>query len=188
MDVVDAVGKGGEEGDVINALVAKVAGVVVEAEGAAAVEGGNGGGGAGDVKRDLGGMGFEGEGDAAVPLKGKPDPSLHVIAHVFKVTQDPFVGKMGIFRIHQGTLTRDSQLYIGDGRTIQSSPSEKNRIKKKERINLVSISVFTFYFFCLFGQFGDFVASRPASIKKLIILSFERNLYFLCSVFCLVFF
>jgi elongation factor G len=35
---------------------------------------------------------------------------------VFKVTQDPYVGKMGVFRIHQGIVTRDSQLYIGDGR------------------------------------------------------------------------
>ena len=39
-----------------------------------------------------------------------------MLAHVFKVTVDPYVGKMGIFRVHQGTLTRDSQLYIGDGR------------------------------------------------------------------------
>ncbi len=45
-----------------------------------------------------------------------PTRSLHVLAHVFKVTIDPYVGKMGIFRVHQGTLTRDSQLYIGDGR------------------------------------------------------------------------
>ena len=59
---------------------------------------------------------LKGEGEAAVPLAALPDPSLHVIAHVFKVTQDPYVGKMGIFRIHQGTLSRDSQLYIGDGR------------------------------------------------------------------------
>jgi elongation factor G len=59
---------------------------------------------------------LNGEGDAAVPLAARPDPSLHVIAHAFKVTQDPFVGKMGIFRIHQGTVSRDSQLYIGDGR------------------------------------------------------------------------
>jgi elongation factor G len=29
---------------------------------------------------------------------------------------DPFVGRMGIFRVHQGTVTKDSQLYIGDGR------------------------------------------------------------------------
>ena len=45
-----------------------------------------------------------------------PDPSLHVLAHVFKVTVDPFVGRMGIFRVHQGTVTKDSLLYIGDGR------------------------------------------------------------------------
>jgi elongation factor G len=51
-----------------------------------------------------------------VPLKAEADPRLHVIAHVFKITQDPYVGKMGIFRIHQGTVTRNSQLYIGDGR------------------------------------------------------------------------
>jgi len=57
-----------------------------------------------------------GEGAEAKPMEAKPDPSLHVLAHVFKVTVDPYVGKMGIFRVHQGTLTRDSQLYIGDGR------------------------------------------------------------------------
>jgi len=59
---------------------------------------------------------YKGEGDAAVELNANPDPSKHVIAHVFKVTVDPYVGKMGIFRIHQGTVTKDSQLYIGDGR------------------------------------------------------------------------
>ncbi len=57
-----------------------------------------------------------GEGAAAKPMEARPDPSLHVLAHVFKVTNDPYVGKMGILRVHQGTLTRDSQLYIGDGR------------------------------------------------------------------------
>ena len=59
---------------------------------------------------------LKGEGAQAQPLTTLPDAALHVVAHVFKVTQDPYVGKMGIFRIHQGTLTRDSQLYIGDGR------------------------------------------------------------------------
>ena len=29
---------------------------------------------------------------------------------------DPFVGKLGVFRVHQGTVTRDTQLYVGDGR------------------------------------------------------------------------
>ena len=59
---------------------------------------------------------LRGEGDAAQALRAEPDASRHVLAHVFKVTQDPYVGKMGIFRIHQGTVTRNSQLYIGDSR------------------------------------------------------------------------
>ena len=59
---------------------------------------------------------FRGEGDTAEELEIRPDPGGHVIAHVFKVNIDPFVGKLGVFRIHQGTVTRDSQLYIGDGR------------------------------------------------------------------------
>jgi elongation factor G len=49
-------------------------------------------------------------------MQARPDPSLHVLAHVFKVTVDPYVGKLGIFRVHQGTVTTNSQLYVGDGR------------------------------------------------------------------------
>ncbi|MDE1947417.1 MAG: elongation factor G [Burkholderiales bacterium] len=59
---------------------------------------------------------LKGEGSEAAPMQARPDPSLHVLAHVFKVSVDPYVGKLGIFRVHQGTLTRDSQLFIGDGR------------------------------------------------------------------------
>jgi elongation factor G len=57
-----------------------------------------------------------GEGDAAQPFNPEPDPRRHVVAHVFKVMADPYVGKLGVFRIHQGTVTKDSQLFIGDGR------------------------------------------------------------------------
>ncbi len=59
---------------------------------------------------------LNGQGESAVLVHAEPDPHKHVLAHVFKVTVDPYVGKMGLFRIHQGTVTRDSQLYIGDGR------------------------------------------------------------------------
>jgi len=59
---------------------------------------------------------LRGEGAAAVAVRAEADPTKHVLAHVFKVTVDPYVGKMGIFRVHQGTVTRDSLLYIGDGR------------------------------------------------------------------------
>jgi len=57
-----------------------------------------------------------GEGDEARPYQVTPDPGKHVVAHVFKVVFDPFVGKLALFRVHQGTVTPDSQLYIGDGR------------------------------------------------------------------------
>ncbi len=59
---------------------------------------------------------LHGEGVEAQPILAQPDPALHVLAHVFKLTVDPYVGKLGIFRIHQGTVTRDSQLYVGDAR------------------------------------------------------------------------
>jgi len=59
---------------------------------------------------------LKGEGDDAERVPVSPDPSKHVIGHVFKVTIDPFVGKLGIFRVHQGTLRAGAQLLVGDAR------------------------------------------------------------------------
>lgn len=59
---------------------------------------------------------YKGEGAEAKELRAMPDPTKHVLAHVFKVEIDPFVGKLGAFRVHQGTITKDTQLYIGDTR------------------------------------------------------------------------
>ena len=59
---------------------------------------------------------YKGEGDAATEYRSEPDPKKHVLAHVFKVVMDPFVGKLGVFRVYQGTVTRDTQLFVGDGR------------------------------------------------------------------------
>ena len=59
---------------------------------------------------------LKGEGDEATSFTTTPDPNKNVMAHVFKVTADPFVGKLGVFRIHQGTITKDTQLYIGEAR------------------------------------------------------------------------
>ena len=41
-----------------------------------------------------------------VEFRAEPDPKKHVLAHVFKVVIDPFVGKLGVFRVHQGTVTQ----------------------------------------------------------------------------------
>jgi len=58
----------------------------------------------------------KGEGEEAekVSISGKAND--HVVAHVFKITNDPFVGKLCVFRIYQGTVRGDSQLLIGDAR------------------------------------------------------------------------
>jgi len=50
------------------------------------------------------------------PLDVRADPARHVIADVFKIVNDPFVGKLSVFRVWQGTIRRDSQLLIDDGR------------------------------------------------------------------------
>ena len=56
------------------------------------------------------------DGQGVDEFRSEPDPAKHVLAHVFKVVVDPYVGKLGIFRVHQGTVTKDTQLFIGDGR------------------------------------------------------------------------
>jgi elongation factor G len=52
----------------------------------------------------------------AEAFHAEPDADKHVLAHVFKVVMDPYVGKVGIFRVYQGTIGKDSQLFVGDGR------------------------------------------------------------------------
>jgi elongation factor G len=51
-----------------------------------------------------------------VPIAASLDPKGHVIADVFKIVNDPFVGKLSVFRIFQGTVKRDTQLFIDDGK------------------------------------------------------------------------
>jgi elongation factor G len=59
---------------------------------------------------------FKGEGAGAQPVQVKPDPDKHVVAHVFKTSIDPYVGKLGMVRVHQGTIRQGSQLFVGDAR------------------------------------------------------------------------
>ena len=54
-----------------------------------------------------------GEPSDLIPI---PDPGKHVLAHVFKIEIDPYIGRLAVFRVHQGRLTPGTQLYIGEGR------------------------------------------------------------------------
>lgn len=52
--------------------------------------------------------------DPAHEIHAQPDPDQPVLAHVFNVRIDPFVGKLAAFRVHQGTVAPGSQLFVDD--------------------------------------------------------------------------
>lgn len=47
------------------------------------------------------------------PFKYWNDANKPLLAHIFKVTTDPFVGKLAVFRVHQGKCSGSSQVFIG---------------------------------------------------------------------------
>ena len=60
---------------------------------------------------------YKGEpGAEAEAFHAEPDPEKHVLAHVFKLVSDHYMGKVGIFRVHQGTIRKDAQLFVGDSK------------------------------------------------------------------------
>ena len=50
------------------------------------------------------------------PYKTVPDKNLPLIAQVFKIVNDPYIGKIGVFRVHQGMMTKDSVVYVDDSK------------------------------------------------------------------------
>ncbi len=56
------------------------------------------------------------DGGAPTEIRAEPDPGKHVLAHVFKVEIDPYIGRLAVFRVHQGRITPGTQLFIGEGR------------------------------------------------------------------------
>lgn len=59
---------------------------------------------------------LRGEGPDAVPAVVVPDPDRHVVAHVYEISNDPYRGKLAIFRVYQGTITPNTQLFAGNAR------------------------------------------------------------------------
>ena len=62
------------------------------------------------------GDGVKGVSDSTIEVQASPDPGRHVLADVFKIINDPFVGKLSVFRVYQGTIRKDTQLFIDDGK------------------------------------------------------------------------
>jgi elongation factor G len=80
---------------------------------------------------------FKGPANAAegTPCEVTPDPGKHVLAHVFKVVSDPFVGKLGVFRVYQGTIRKDTQLFVGDAKRA-SKVGHLLRLQGKESVDV----------------------------------------------------
>jgi len=57
-----------------------------------------------------------GEGADEKPFAYSEDVGKPLLAHVFKVTTDPFIGKLAIFRVHQGKASGSASVYIGQSK------------------------------------------------------------------------
>ncbi|WP_394147507.1 elongation factor G [Shewanella atlantica] len=58
----------------------------------------------------------KGTGNDAIPVDVTQKADDHVLAHVFRISIDPFFGRMGVFRLYQGTINVGMKLFIGEGR------------------------------------------------------------------------
>ena len=59
---------------------------------------------------------LKGEGDDVQEVVVTPDKDAHTLAHVFMINIDPFKGRLGVCRVHQGSIRTGSQLFVGDAR------------------------------------------------------------------------
>jgi len=76
-----------------------------------------------------------GIGAASQPVLVKPDADRHAIAHVFQVYNDAYRGKIGMFRVWQGTITPNAQLFVGDKRKPIKA-AHIFRLQGKEQIEI----------------------------------------------------
>lgn len=63
-----------------------------------------------------------------VEMHAEADPEKPVLAHIFKVTSDRHVGKLGVFRVHQGTLRAKDEVILDD----QKKPIRIGHVYKRQ--------------------------------------------------------
>jgi len=59
---------------------------------------------------------FIGEGDGEKPFVYSDDADRPLLARVFHIASDPYLGKLCFFRVYQGKLNAGDQLFVGDGK------------------------------------------------------------------------
>ena len=79
---------------------------------------------------------FIGEGEDEKPFHYDDAPTGPLLAHVFHVTTDAYLGKLCFFRVYQGTIKSGDQLFVGAGRRpIRMSHVFQLQGKDRDEIN-----------------------------------------------------
>ncbi len=81
---------------------------------------------------------FIGEGEDETPFVYADDASKTLLARVFHVTADPYLGKLCFLRVYQGTMKAADELFIGDGRR-PIRPSHLFQMQGKQRTGVKEI-------------------------------------------------
>lgn len=79
---------------------------------------------------------MRGDGDEAQPVVVTAEPDRHVVAHVFKVVVDPYIGRTAVLRVHQGTIKSGAQLFVGESR----KPIKLNHLYKLQGKQTIEVS------------------------------------------------
>lgn len=59
---------------------------------------------------------FNEQGEEKIVTISAGDVDSHFVGHVFKVNVDPYVGRLATFRVHQGSVKKGDQVFVGDQR------------------------------------------------------------------------
>ena len=59
---------------------------------------------------------FNDRGEEKIVTISAGEVDNHFVGHVFKVNVDPYVGRLATFRVHQGSVKKGDQVFVGDQR------------------------------------------------------------------------
>lgn len=117
-----------------------------------------------------------GAADAREELRPEPAADKPLLAHTFKVASDPYVGKLCVFRVHQGRLGTDLQPRIDGGKKgiriahlfkVQGKEhSEAREIIAGDIGAVAKIDEINFNSVLHDGRIGDALRLRPLPLPK----------------------
>ncbi len=111
-----------------------------------------------------------------VSFTATPDSSKGLVAHVFKVASDPYVGKLAFFRVHQGHLGSDVSPLVNDAKKpVRVSHVFKPQGKEHKEIDQIiagdigavaKIEEITYNSVLHTGDIGENLRLKPLALPK----------------------